>query len=123
MNTKSTSVFIGVCIVAVVGVFVYWQSASKTVYTAPVVQNTETVSSATYTMAEVSVHADGASCWSVIDAHVYDLTTWISQHPGGEAAIVSLCGVDGTVAFHGQHGDRKKQADILANYKIAELAQ
>lgn len=76
-----------------------------------------------YALSEVAMHGDVASCWTAIDGMVYDLTSWIPQHPGGEAAIVSLCGTDGTAAFHSQHGDNKKQADILATFKIGALAQ
>lgn len=75
-------------------------------------------SAGSYTMAQVATHKDAASCWSVIDANVYDLTKWIPQHPGGEQAILGLCGKDGTAKFHGQHDDAKRQADILATMKI-----
>jgi cytochrome b involved in lipid metabolism len=74
-------------------------------------------------MVQVATHKDAASCWTAIDGNVYDLTTWIPQHPGGEAAIESICGIDGTSAFHGQHDDAKRQADILATFKIGTLAQ
>lgn len=84
---------------------------------------TGTVSLTTYAMANVAIHKDAASCWTVIDNFVYDLTAWISQHPGGERAILSICGKDGTAAFRGQHDNAKKQADILATFKIGALAQ
>lgn len=76
-----------------------------------------------FTMAQVATHNSASSCWSVIDGNIYDLTKWISQHPGGPGAIQGLCGRDGTATFHGQHGDAKKQADILATMKIGVLAQ
>ena len=77
----------------------------------------------TYTMTQVSSHNSASSCWSVIDGNVYDLTSWISQHPGGQQAIKGLCGIDGTAAFHGQHGDSKKQATMLATMKIGVLSR
>lgn len=75
------------------------------------------------TMADVAMHTTKESCWSAIDGNVYDLTGWISMHPGGERAITSLCGKDGTAAFHAQHKDNKRQADTLAGFKIGSLAQ
>lgn len=75
------------------------------------------------TIAAVATHNTAQSCWTVIDGNVYDLTQWISRHPGGERAILGLCGTDGTAAFHGQHKDNQKQADILAGFKIGTLAQ
>lgn len=76
-----------------------------------------------FTMVQVASHNSASSCWSVIDGNIYDLTNWIGQHPGGEQAIKGLCGIDGTAAFHGQHGDSKKQANILATMKIGSLSQ
>jgi cytochrome b involved in lipid metabolism len=75
------------------------------------------------TMADVAMHAGAESCWSAIDGNVYDLTGWVAEHPGGERAILSLCGKDGTAAFHGQHRDNKVQADVLAEFKIGTVAQ
>lgn len=63
-----------------------------------------------YTMAEVAKHNNESSCWSVIDGNVYDLTSWISKHPGGERNILKICGIDGTSAFNSEHGkDAKAQ--------------
>lgn len=76
-----------------------------------------------YTAAQVAAHANQSSCWSIIDSNVYDLTAWISKHPGGEGAILGLCGKDGTSAFHDQHGTKTKQANILASMKIGALVK
>lgn len=78
---------------------------------------------ASYTMAQVATHKDKSSCWTVIDGNVYDLTNWISQHPGGEQAILSICGIDGTAAFRNQHDHAKRQEDILAGMKIGTLSK
>lgn len=74
-----------------------------------------------YTMAEVSVHNTVNSCWSVVDGNVYDLTSYISRHPGGEKNILRICGKDGSSAFEGQHGGESKPEKILASYKIGPL--
>jgi cytochrome b involved in lipid metabolism len=74
-------------------------------------------------MAVVATHNTATSCWTVIDNNVYDLTNWISKHPGGPAAIQQLCGRDGTTIFHGQHGNAQLQADILATYKVGPLSR
>ncbi len=71
-----------------------------------------------YTFAEVATHSNASSCWTIIRSEVYDLTTWIGQHPGGEKAILSLCGKDGTAAFEGQHGGQQKQEETLAKFKL-----
>jgi len=77
----------------------------------------------TLTLAEVATHNTAASCWAAIAGSVYDLTGWIKNHPGGEKAILSLCGTDGTVAFEKQHGGKEKQEKQLATFKIGTLAK
>lgn len=75
------------------------------------------------TLADIAKHSDAQSCWSAINGNVYDLTSWIPQHPGGPQAILSICGIDGSGAFNAMHGGRPRQAMILAGFKIGTLAQ
>jgi cytochrome b involved in lipid metabolism len=77
----------------------------------------------TYTSAQVAAHSGASSCWAVINGTVYDLTSWINQHPGGPDRILSICGKDGTAAFEGQHGTQGRPNAILATFKIGTLAQ
>lgn len=70
------------------------------------------------TSAEVASHNSRQSCWSIINGNVYDLTSWIPEHPGGEQAILKLCGTDGSVKFNGKHGGAPKQAAVLFGFKI-----
>lgn len=74
-----------------------------------------------YTMADVQAHNTRSSCWSAIGGDVYDLTSWISRHPGGEDAIIGLCGTDGTVAYTDQHGNSRRPRSVLALLKIGSL--
>jgi cytochrome b involved in lipid metabolism len=75
------------------------------------------------TAAAIAQHNSRASCWSSINGNVYDLTSWIPRHPGGEQAILQLCGTDGSAKFNAQHGGGKRQATILAGFKIGTLTQ
>lgn len=74
-----------------------------------------------YTIDEVAKHADKSDCWSVVDGKVYDLTNWISKHPGGAGNILKICGIDGTKAFESQHEGNGKVADTLAEFYLADL--
>lgn len=76
-----------------------------------------------YTLSEVSKHKDSTSCWSAINGEVYDLTSWIGNHPGGEQAILSICGKDGSSAFNDQHEGQKKPANELAKFLIGTLSK
>ena len=75
----------------------------------------------TYTLAQVATHNTPQNCWTTINGEVYNLTLWIANHPGGEDAIISLCGIDGSGAFNGQHGDQPNPAKMLASFKIGTL--
>jgi len=94
--------------------------ASSTPTPAASKTQTPTASATGYTIAQVKMNNSAASCWSIIDENVYNLTTWINSHPGGSSAILSLCGVDGTSAFLGQHG-RAMPERQLESLKIGPL--
>lgn len=72
-------------------------------------------------MAEVSAHASIESCWTAIEGSVYDLTSWINEHPGGRSAIIRLCGTDGTDEFNRQHGGEARPERELATFRIGAL--
>lgn len=76
-----------------------------------------------YTMAQVAAANSAAKCWTAIRGDVYDLTSWVDQHPGGGDKILSICGTDGTAAFEGQHGGQRRPERELAGFKIGTLAQ
>lgn len=74
-----------------------------------------------YTLADVTAHASRTDCWVAVNGNVYNLTTWIAQHPGGPAAIAKLCGTDGSAAFNKQHGGQAQANAALAQFKIGAL--
>ena len=76
----------------------------------------------TYTISDVALHKTSTNCWTTISGEVFDLTTWIKQHPGGDKAILSICGIDGTKAFEGQHGGKAKVEMKLETFKIGNLS-
>ncbi len=76
---------------------------------------------ATYTRAQVASHDSKASCWSIVNGSVYDLTSWISRHPGGEEAIREMCGKDASEDFNEQHRGQDGPEKVLAAYKIGIL--
>lgn len=84
-------------------------------------ENTEAPKTGEHTLAEVALHKDASSCWSVINNNVYDLTSWIEQHPGGERNILKICGTDGSSAFNGKHGGQENPEDQLNAFYIGVL--
>lgn len=69
-----------------------------------------------YTLAQVAEHATAVSCWAAINGEVFDLTSWIQEHPGGSNPIRSICGSDASLAFNDEHG-----ADDVANHELARF--
>jgi hypothetical protein len=82
---------------------------------------TPAATTAGYTMAQVRANNTARSCWTAIDGVVYDLTRWISNHPGGSSAILFLCGTDGTNAFSAQHQNQARPAVRLDSYRLGPL--
>jgi hypothetical protein len=74
-----------------------------------------------YTMAQVRANNTAKSCWTAIDGYVYNLTNWISAHPGGAGAILFLCGTDGSNAFKAQHENQSRPAVRLDSYRLGPL--
>ncbi len=135
-NTKSLKIFLVsafslVIIITLVVNFSSRNSTSQSSYTPDTSTTSKTSTTKTvtktpppeptipsYTLAQVATHSNASSCWTIVGANVYDLTTWINQHPGGRDAILSLCGKDGTAAFMAQHGGQTRPENELNSLQI-----
>merc|ERR1712086_315264 len=54
-------------------------------------------------MSEVRKHSTPDDCWVVIHEKVYDLTDFLSEHPGGKKVILRYAGKDATPGFDPIH--------------------
>lgn len=79
------------------------------------------VDSAGLTMTDVQAHATASDCWSAVNGNVYDLTDWISRHPGGAADIEAMCGIDASSAFDAQHAGQAQPEQELAQFLVGPL--
>src|SRR5688572_24701486 len=80
-----------------------------------------------YTQQDVANHNTKSDCWTIIDNGVYDITDYVSDHPGGDE-ILRACGTDATELFHTRRdGDERVGSGtphssgaegILENFKI-----
>ncbi|KAH8482084.1 hypothetical protein H0E87_029527 [Populus deltoides] len=77
--------------------------------------------SKTFSKAEVSLHSKRTDCWIIIKDKVYDVTSYVEEHPGGDA-ILAHAGDDSTEGFFGpQHATRV--FDMIGDFYIADLEQ
>ena len=51
-------------------------------------------------LTEVAKHNTKTDCWVVVDGQVLDVTSFLSDHPGGELAILTFAGKDATEEFN-----------------------
>jgi len=52
---------------------------------------------------------------------VYNLTSYVRNHPGGQDVISNICGKDGSSAFSNQHGSSRKPNNVLNGLLIGKL--
>ncbi|XP_042064623.1 cytochrome B5-like protein [Salvia splendens] len=74
-----------------------------------------------YTKADVSSHNKRTDCWIIIKDKVYDVTSYVEEHPGGDAILVHA-GDDSTEGFFGpQHATRV--FDMIEDFYIGNLVK
>lgn len=67
-----------------------------------------------YTLSDLITHSSIDDCWTVIDNGVYDLTKFISNHPGGEK-ILNACGKNATDLFNGSDPIGRMHSAVAKN--------
>jgi cytochrome b involved in lipid metabolism len=73
-----------------------------------------------YSWDEVRRHSGGDSTWIVIDGDVYDVTGWLSEHPGGAERLLEWAGKDATAAFReAKHGPLTQV--LRLNYRVGRV--
>jgi len=81
-----------------------------------VVAESATATTPALTAAEVAKHKTKDDCWVIIAGKVYDVTTFLSDHPGGKRAIMMYAGKDATKEFkmlHNKNILKKYGTDLL----------
>lgn len=121
MNNKALWVILSISILVAVGVAASAENVPVQAPVRPADTASSTAPVAEYALDEVAQHAAAESCWTVVADTVYDLTTWISMHPGGQKTILKMCGKDSTESYAGKHGENARANSELATFKIGLL--
>ena len=128
MKTENAIGIIG--LVAVIGLVAFFSArydglvvslpTSNTANTSGTVVVTNTNAPATgIAVAAVATHSTPSDCWIIIRAKVYNVTGYLTQHPGGASRITPFCGTDATTAFTTKDGTGTHS--VIAESELVKL--
>lgn len=78
------------------------------------------MSDAIYSLDDVAKHTSKTDLWIVVWNHVYNVTEYQEDHPGGKEFLLENAGTDATTAYE-DIGHSTDAREILENYRIGKL--
>lgn len=73
-----------------------------------------------YTEEEVAEHNTKDDLWLIIHGGVYNVSSYLNEHPGGELVLLQNGGMDATDEFE-DNGHSEDARKLMADFKIGEL--
>ncbi|XP_050305222.1 cytochrome b5 isoform X2 [Anthonomus grandis grandis] len=73
-----------------------------------------------FTTAQVKEHNTKSSVWIIIHNDIYDVTSFLNEHPGGEEVLIEQAGQEATEAFE-DVGHSSDARAMMEQYKIGTL--
>eukprot|EP00803_Ostreobium_quekettii_P006907 evm.model.scf_1685.1 EVM.evm.TU.scf_1685.1 scf_1685:318-792(-) len=73
-----------------------------------------------YATEDFADRASRSSCWVAIGDHVYDVTEFLDEHPGGDDVILEEAGTDATEKFE-EIGHSLAARDMLKKYVVGKF--
>ncbi|RYP76154.1 hypothetical protein DL771_001978 [Monosporascus sp. 5C6A] len=70
---------------------------------------------------EVAKHTAADSCWVILYGHVYDVTDFLSSHPGGSKVILQLAGRDATEEYDPIHPPGTLEENLKPEAKLGKV--
>lgn len=71
-----------------------------------------------FTYDQIQQHRSKDSCWVVLYGNVYDVTSFLSSHPGGSKPILQLAGTDATEEYDPIHPPGTLEESLPAEAKL-----
>ncbi|CAG9566691.1 unnamed protein product [Danaus chrysippus] len=97
-----------------------WSVEKKPKWSSKIVPGAPEARDRILTLAEISHHDTRDDCWVVIYDRVYDISTFLYEHPGGDEIMLEYAGRDASTAFRGS-GHSKMALKALDRFLIGEL--
>jgi cytochrome b involved in lipid metabolism len=73
-------------------------------------------------MSQLSSHSTPSDCWMAISGNVYNVSAFLSAHPGGAPIMIPYCGKDATAAYNNKGGSGNSHSSaataMLAQYLV-----
>ncbi|XP_046872156.1 cytochrome b5 [Hypomesus transpacificus] len=73
-----------------------------------------------YTLEDIRSHNTSKNTWLIIHEKVYDITSFLEEHPGGEEVLLEQAGADATESFE-DVGHSTDAREMLLQYYLGEL--
>lgn len=73
-----------------------------------------------YTLEEIRQHNMSKDTWLIVHDKVYDITSFLGEHPGGEEVLLEQAGLDATESFE-DVGHSTDAREMLQQYFIGEV--
>ncbi len=128
---KEIYLSVTVAVVLIAGVLLFTKrssipspSTSVPVSQEPIGTQTTTKEVSQITTAAVSSHSSASNCWIILQNKAYNVTTYLSQHPGGSETIIPYCGKDATTAFNtikDGRGHSPKAMENASQYYVGDV--
>lgn len=124
-KVKSSPVMLIILAALVLGGVYFYKNmnSNKAMQTAEENKTTNTETVKEVTQDELAKHSTKEDCWLQIDSNVYDVTNFISKHPGKDAILFG-CGKDATAMFNKRpdgtsHSDRARVT--MTQFKVGTV--
>ncbi|KAL8486840.1 hypothetical protein ACS0TY_023045 [Phlomoides rotata] len=73
-----------------------------------------------FTYSDVSAHNNPQDCWVIINGKVYNVTSYLNEHPGGDDVLLGQAGKDGSEEFEDVgHGSAARL--MLDEFYVGEI--
>lgn len=104
---KELLVGFGITILLIGGVFIFMRKPTPNSSSSTLLKTTNKSSIKAQTtpgvyidISTVQTHNTADNCWIIIDKNIYEMTSYMSSHPGGAKTIIPWCGKESTNAFN-----------------------